>query len=257
MVKKKPTGLSKTDAYQASEGSCSRLQPSTESSNAPNDANVPNSAQKPNSTGPIITHARRSHLKGGKEGGVSNMGVAQRDGGLPAVDDSGDGRRNTISGCGACNARPRMMQLPGARAASSGLRLRRGRRLRLRLDEGNTMTALHARDSQRLKSYGRFTKRTKLNSNSLRFPVVTTAVNGGDKAGDVCVLWSRRAPAEEKTKLDENASRLSRQARMLVRSAKPRQIRMIVTRLGDRIVEAEIMTGKDVGKAANVFLKNS
>ena len=111
------------------------------------------------------------------------------------MDDSGDGRRNTISGCGACNARARMTQLPGAHAASSGLRLRRGRRLRLRLDEGNTMMALHARVSQRLRSYGRFTKRKKLNSNSLRFPVVSTAVNGGDKAGDVCVLWSWRAPA--------------------------------------------------------------
>ena len=45
-----------------------------------------------------------------------------------------------------------------ARTASSGLRLRRAWCLRLRLDERNTMMGLDARDSQRLRSYGRFTK---------------------------------------------------------------------------------------------------
>jgi len=41
-----------------------------------------------------------------------------------------------------------------ARAASSGLRLRRGWCLRLRLDERNTMMALDVRDDQWLGSYG-------------------------------------------------------------------------------------------------------
>ncbi|KAF3534447.1 hypothetical protein DY000_02039764 [Brassica cretica] len=41
-----------------------------------------------------------------------------------------------------------------ARAASSGLRLQRGRCLRFRLDERNTMVSLDARDSQRLGRYG-------------------------------------------------------------------------------------------------------
>ena len=53
------------------------------------------------------------------------------------------------------------VKLPEALAASSGLRLRRGRWLRLRLDERNTMVALHTRDSQRLGSYQRFTKTAK------------------------------------------------------------------------------------------------
>ena len=48
-----------------------------------------------------------------------------------------------------------------ARAASSGLRLRRGWCLRLRLDERNTMMALDVRDDQWLGSYGRFTKRKR------------------------------------------------------------------------------------------------
>ena len=48
-----------------------------------------------------------------------------------------------------------------ARAASSGLQLRRGWCLRLRLDERNTMMALDTRDSLRLESYDRFTKTTE------------------------------------------------------------------------------------------------
>ncbi|KAG5384381.1 hypothetical protein IGI04_035851 [Brassica rapa subsp. trilocularis] len=45
-------------------------------------------------------------------------------------------------------------KLREALAASSGLRLRRGWCLRLRLDERNTMVVLHARNSQWLGSYG-------------------------------------------------------------------------------------------------------
>ena len=52
-------------------------------------------------------------------------------------------------------------KLPEALAASSRLRLQRGRWLRLHLNERNTMIALHARDSQRLERYSRFTERTK------------------------------------------------------------------------------------------------
>lgn len=44
-------------------------------------------------------------------------------------------------------------ELLTARAASSGLRLQRGRCLRFRLDERNTMVSLDARDSQRLGRY--------------------------------------------------------------------------------------------------------
>jgi len=69
-----------------------------------------------------------------------------------------------------------------ARTASSGLRLRRAWCLRLRLDERNTMMGLDARDSQRLRSYGRFTKtaETKLKNMAvsgylwLRMMVVTS-----------------------------------------------------------------------------------
>ena len=52
-------------------------------------------------------------------------------------------------------------KLREALAVSSGLRLRRGWCLRLRLDERNTMVVLHARDDQWLGSYGRFTKRKR------------------------------------------------------------------------------------------------
>ena len=48
-----------------------------------------------------------------------------------------------------------------ARAASSGLRLRRFRWLRIRLVERNTIVVLDSRDSSRLESYGRFTKRER------------------------------------------------------------------------------------------------
>lgn len=84
---------------------------------------------------------------------VKNGGAAVEDRGSVAADD-GDWRRHVdikladSKTCGAC-------------AVSSGLRLWRGRRLRLHLDEGNAVAALHARDSQWLGSYGRFTKTTK------------------------------------------------------------------------------------------------
>ena len=45
-----------------------------------------------------------------------------------------------------------------ALAASSGLQLQRGRCLRLRLDEKNTLMAFHARNYQQLGRYCRFTK---------------------------------------------------------------------------------------------------
>ena len=53
-------------------------------------------------------------------------------------------------------------KLPEALAALSGFRLRCGWWLRLRIDEGNTMVALHERYSQRLERYGRFTERMKI-----------------------------------------------------------------------------------------------
>ena len=60
-------------------------------------------------------------------------------------------------------------KLREALAASSGLRLRRGWCLRLRLDERNTMVVLHARNSQWLGSYGRFTKTAETELNAWRF----------------------------------------------------------------------------------------
>ncbi|RID79508.1 hypothetical protein BRARA_A02241 [Brassica rapa] len=63
-------------------------------------------------------------------------------------------------------------KLSEALAASSGLRLRRGRWLRLRLDERNTIVGLHARDSRRLGRYGRFTERTKTKIKRRRFPAI-------------------------------------------------------------------------------------
>ncbi|KAF3512072.1 hypothetical protein F2Q69_00004202 [Brassica cretica] len=82
-------------------------------------------------------------------------------------------------------------QVTRARTASSGLRLRRAWCLRLRLDERNTMMVLDARDSQRLRSYGRFTKmdETKLNC---------MAVSGDFKLQRTVVTsstWSRGAVA--------------------------------------------------------------
>ncbi|KAF8099005.1 hypothetical protein N665_0254s0006 [Sinapis alba] len=89
----------------------------------------------------------RRRLTGKLTGGD---GGARRSGGGAAAE--------TISGGGACNARACSAKLPEARAGSSELRLRRGRWLRLRLDERNIMVALHARDSQWLGSCERFTK---------------------------------------------------------------------------------------------------
>lgn len=70
-------------------------------------------------------------------------------------------RRTTVTDGGMWTSSSRTAKLAGACAVSSGLRLWRGRRLRLHLDEGNAVAALHARDSQWLGSYGRFTKTTK------------------------------------------------------------------------------------------------
>ena len=50
-------------------------------------------------------------------------------------------------------SRASTMKLRAEHAASSGLQLWRGQWLRLRLEESNTMVALYARDSQRLRSY--------------------------------------------------------------------------------------------------------
>ncbi|KAF3506470.1 hypothetical protein F2Q69_00002745 [Brassica cretica] len=63
------------------------------------------------------------------------------------------GRRTTISDGGAWTAGARTAKLAEARTASSELRLRRGRCLWLRLDERNTMVALHAQHSQQLGRY--------------------------------------------------------------------------------------------------------
>ncbi|KAF3497484.1 hypothetical protein DY000_02053191 [Brassica cretica] len=65
--------------------------------------------------------------------------------------------------------RARTMKIAGARAGSSRLRLQRGQRLQLSLDERNTMMALHVRYSQRLRSYRGITKRTKLSLTAWRF----------------------------------------------------------------------------------------
>uniref|UniRef100_M4EVE3 Uncharacterized protein n=1 Tax=Brassica campestris TaxID=3711 RepID=M4EVE3_BRACM len=74
----------------------------------------------------------------------------------------------TISGGGACNSHAEA-KLPEVLATSYGLRVRRGWWLWLRLDERNTMVALHARDFQRLRRYGRFTEQTKTKLQRWRF----------------------------------------------------------------------------------------
>ena len=72
------------------------------------------------------------------------MSVTGGDGGIPAAGDGGPAVAEA--------------KLPEARAASSGLRLRRFWWLWIRLDKRNTMVVLDSRDSSRLESYGRFTK---------------------------------------------------------------------------------------------------
>ncbi|KAF3588064.1 hypothetical protein F2Q69_00028807, partial [Brassica cretica] len=91
-----------------------------------------------------------------------------------------------------------------ARTASSGLRLRRAWCLRLRLDERNTMMGLDARDSQRLRSYGRFTKtaETKLKNMAvsgylwLRMMVVASST-----------VWRTVAPARTSAPLYRKSKR--------------------------------------------------
>ena len=113
---------------------------------------------------------------------------SQRFGGIPAAAKwrpgdslatvwrwSGDGpaakSAATISG-GACVTRTCMTKLPEALTASYGLRFRRDRCLRLRLDERSTVAALNARDFQRLGRYGRFTERTKTKLIRRRFLII-------------------------------------------------------------------------------------
>ncbi|KAF2617959.1 hypothetical protein F2Q68_00039260 [Brassica cretica] len=63
-------------------------------------------------------------------------------------------------------------KLMEALAASSRLQLWRDQWLRLRLDERNTIVSFHARDSQRLGRYGRFTERMKTKLKAWRFPAI-------------------------------------------------------------------------------------
>ena len=116
----------------------------------------------------------------------------RRSGGLMAAEHGGSGEWRSETVARGQNAR-RLRWTAAARAfharadaklwkalsASSGLRLQRGRWLRLRLNERNTMVALHARDYQRLGRYGRFTKTAK--TESMRFRRLPRLTIGGNE----------------------------------------------------------------------------
>ena len=115
-------------------------------------------------------HRRRRRWLTGGDGGRRRRQKAEHgdSDGVPVVVWR---RRRFLAAARVTHARTEA-KLPDALAASSGLRLRRGRWLRLRLDERNTMVALHARDSQRLRRYGRYTERTKTKLKRRRFPTI-------------------------------------------------------------------------------------
>ncbi|KAF3504810.1 hypothetical protein F2Q69_00043485 [Brassica cretica] len=102
----------------------------------------------------------------GKLAGGDGGAAADDDVGGAADDGGGDFRRRRM------DDPSESAKLVGARADSSGLRLQRGRRLRLCLVERNTMMSLDARDSQRLERYDRFTERTKTKFMRRRFPTI-------------------------------------------------------------------------------------
>lgn len=93
-------------------------------------------------------------------------GLPAVDGGTAMTEDGGaavaeDGGAAVAEGGSACYALAVATKPQEARVASPEIRLRRGRWLRLCLDERNTMVALHASDSQWLGSYSRFTKKVE------------------------------------------------------------------------------------------------
>ena len=103
-------------------------------------------------------------------------------------------RRRQIPG--AARGLPAEVKLPEVLVASSRLRLQRARWIQLLLVERNMITTLHARDSQRLGSYGRFTERTKTKLKGmavsgdcqLRRTVVMSSTCGGSSCGSVSLV---------------------------------------------------------------------
>ncbi|KAF2555045.1 hypothetical protein F2Q68_00017115 [Brassica cretica] len=88
--------------------------------------------------------------------------VQRRRDGVPVAEDGVESGQDESWWWRVAGARAHAEAIfPEAIPALSGLRLRRGRWLRLRLDERNTLVALHTQDSQQLGIYGRFTERTK------------------------------------------------------------------------------------------------
>ncbi|KAF3567871.1 hypothetical protein DY000_02016854 [Brassica cretica] len=121
---------------------------------------------------------------------VASGGESRHSGGIPAVvwrrRKAVNATATTFGAVRKTHARAEA-KLPEALAASSGLRLRRGWWLRLRIDKGNMMVALHARDPQRLERYGRFTERPK--TKLKRVPV-----SGDSQAWrSLGVRWFRRS----------------------------------------------------------------